>query len=213
MLVLAADYDNLMHHHVHTFVTLYALTFFFSNFGPNATTFIIPAELFPTAWRSTAHGLSAASGKAGAIVGAFGFLYASQPSSAAEAAPYPPGIGMRASLALMAAINLCGLLCTFLIPETLGRSLEELCVPARRPASARCLTFSFPQESGVKLLILRQRQRHRLRRLRGHQPGGDGHAPPAVWTQRPGALGPVGARAARCRFGRHDMSSRRCGWW
>ena len=150
MLVLAADYDNLMHHHVHTFVTLYALTFFFSNFGPNATTFIIPAELFPTAWRSTAHGLSAASGKAGAIVGAFGFLYASQPSNAKDAAPYPPGIGMRASLALMAAINLCGLLCTFLIPETLGRSLEELCVPARLPSSAG-LTLTLPSLSNLEL--------------------------------------------------------------
>ena len=53
-----------------------AATFFFSNFGPNATTFILPAELFPTAWKSTAHGICAASGKAGAIVGAFGFLYA-----------------------------------------------------------------------------------------------------------------------------------------
>ena len=41
--------------------------------GPNSTTFIIPAEVFPTKYRSTCHGISAASGKAGAIVGAFGF--------------------------------------------------------------------------------------------------------------------------------------------
>ncbi|CAN1244915.1 Low affinity inorganic phosphate transporter 1 [Linum grandiflorum] len=29
------------------FVVLYALTFFFANFGPNATTFVVPAEIFP----------------------------------------------------------------------------------------------------------------------------------------------------------------------
>ena len=62
------------------FVVLYALCFFFANWGPNATTFVIPAELFPTKWKSTGHGISAAAGKAGAIIGAFGFLFASQPA-------------------------------------------------------------------------------------------------------------------------------------
>lgn len=62
------------------FVAMYALAFFFANFGPNATTFVIPAELFPTKWKATGHGMSAAAGKAGAIIGAFGFLYASQPA-------------------------------------------------------------------------------------------------------------------------------------
>ena len=51
-----------------------------ANWGPNATTFVIPAELFPTKWKSTGHGISAAAGKAGAIIGAFGFLFASQPA-------------------------------------------------------------------------------------------------------------------------------------
>lgn len=35
------------------------------NFGANATTFIIPGEVFPTKVRASAHGISAASGKAG----------------------------------------------------------------------------------------------------------------------------------------------------
>jgi MFS transporter, PHS family, inorganic phosphate transporter len=47
---------------------LYCLCNFFQNFGPNTTTFIVPGEVFPTRYRSTAHGLSAASGKAGAII-------------------------------------------------------------------------------------------------------------------------------------------------
>jgi len=50
------------------FLFLYCLTNFFQNFGPNTTTFIVPGEIFPTRYRSTAHGISAASGKLGAIL-------------------------------------------------------------------------------------------------------------------------------------------------
>ncbi|KAK4258401.1 hypothetical protein QN277_007856 [Acacia crassicarpa] len=98
------------------FVVMYSLTFFFSNFGPNATTFVVPAEIFPARLRSTCHGISAASGKAGAIVGAFGFAYASTGK----------GIGMKNSLILLGAVNFLGLLFTFLVPEPKGKSLEEL---------------------------------------------------------------------------------------
>jgi len=52
------------------FIFLYALTFFFDDCGPNLTTFVIPAEIYPTQSRSTCHGISAAMGKAGAAVGA-----------------------------------------------------------------------------------------------------------------------------------------------
>jgi hypothetical protein len=47
---------------------LYCLANFFQNFGPNVTTFVIPGEVFPTRYRSTGHGFSAACGKLGAIV-------------------------------------------------------------------------------------------------------------------------------------------------
>ena len=50
------------------FVFIYCLANFFQNFGPNTTTFVIPGEAFPTRYRATAHGISAASGKVGAIV-------------------------------------------------------------------------------------------------------------------------------------------------
>jgi PHS family inorganic phosphate transporter-like MFS transporter len=50
------------------FVALFCLANFFSNFGPNVTTFIIPGEIFPTRYRSTGHGIAAACGKLGAIV-------------------------------------------------------------------------------------------------------------------------------------------------
>jgi len=126
MAVLAGAYNTLRLEAQWAFVTLYALTFFFANFGPNSTTFVLPSELFPTAWRSTAHGIAAACGKAGAIIGAFGFLYASQPTDAKLAAPYSPGMGLRASLGLLAGINFAGMCFTALLPETKGKSLEEL---------------------------------------------------------------------------------------
>jgi PHS family inorganic phosphate transporter-like MFS transporter len=109
------------------FVVMYAFTFFFANFGPNSTTFIVPAEIFPARLRSTCHGISSAAGKSGAIVGSFGFLYAAQSTDPAKTeAGYPPGIGMRNSLFMLAGCNVIGLLFTFLVPESKGKSLEEL---------------------------------------------------------------------------------------
>eukprot|EP00271_Cylindrocystis_brebissonii_P011454 TRINITY_DN2915_c0_g1_i1.p1 TRINITY_DN2915_c0_g1~~TRINITY_DN2915_c0_g1_i1.p1 ORF type:complete len:550 (+),score=106.46 TRINITY_DN2915_c0_g1_i1:305-1954(+) len=118
-------------HHL-PFIILYALTFFFANFGPNATTFIVPAELFPARLRSTCHGISAACGKLGAIIGAFGFLFMAQASSYTDVyqgkpdAGYGRGIGYQYSLAILTATNGIGFLMTFLVPETKGKSLEEL---------------------------------------------------------------------------------------
>jgi len=56
------------------FLVMYALTFLFDNFGANTSTFVIPAVIYPTEARSTCHGISAAFGKAGAVVGASVFL-------------------------------------------------------------------------------------------------------------------------------------------
>lgn len=49
-------------------ITLYVLCQLLFNLGPNTLTFIIPAEIFPTRYRATCHGISAASGKLGSIV-------------------------------------------------------------------------------------------------------------------------------------------------
>ncbi|KAK5216849.1 hypothetical protein LTR72_010219 [Exophiala xenobiotica] len=49
-------------------ITLYVIGQLAFNFGPNSTTYIIPAELFPTRYRATCHGISAASGKLGSIL-------------------------------------------------------------------------------------------------------------------------------------------------
>ena len=56
-----------------SFIVCFALLQFFFNFGANATTYAYPAEVFPTKFRATAHGVSAAAGKAGAIISALAF--------------------------------------------------------------------------------------------------------------------------------------------
>ncbi|XP_074318962.1 low affinity inorganic phosphate transporter 1-like [Silene latifolia] len=109
------------------FIIMYAFTFFFANFGPNATTFVVPAEIFPARLRSTCHGISSAAGKLGAIIGAFGFLYLAQsPDPAKTDAGYPPGIGVRNSLMILGGICGLGFFTTFLVPEAKGKSLEEM---------------------------------------------------------------------------------------
>lgn len=49
-------------------MVFFALAQFMFNVGPNTLTFIITAEIFPTAFRGSFYGISAASGKLGAIV-------------------------------------------------------------------------------------------------------------------------------------------------
>ncbi|XP_058070484.1 probable inorganic phosphate transporter 1-10 [Magnolia sinica] len=105
------------------FYSLLGLTFFFSNFGPNTTTFIVPAELFPARFRSTCHGISGAFGKLGAIIGAVGFLWASQST---DERLRDPGIGMHSSLMILGGVGVLGAVVTyFFTPETTGRSLED----------------------------------------------------------------------------------------
>ncbi|KAL3582568.1 hypothetical protein D5086_016900 [Populus alba] len=75
---------------------------------------VVLAEIFPARLRSTCHGISAASGKEGAIVGAFGSLYAVD------------GIGVRKILKIPGVVNFLCLMFTFLVLESKGKSLEEL---------------------------------------------------------------------------------------
>ncbi|CAI8582950.1 unnamed protein product [Vicia faba] len=128
MFALAIPYDHwtLKENRI-GFVVLYSLTFFFANFGPNATTFVVPAEIFPARFRSTCHGISSAAGKLGAIIGAFGFLYLAQNEDKSKAdAGYPAGIGVKKSLFVLGGVNILGFLFTFLVPEANGKSLEEM---------------------------------------------------------------------------------------
>ena len=102
------------------FVVLYGASYFFTQFGPNTTTFVYPAELFPVAVRTTGHGVSAAAGKLGAFVGAYFF-----PVMLASA------MGIRGAEIVAGAVSLAGLALTvLLLPESKGRSLENLSAQA-----------------------------------------------------------------------------------
>ncbi|KAJ7599450.1 phosphate transporter [Mycena floridula] len=100
------------------FVFLYCLANFFQNFGPNTTTFVVPGEVFPTRYRSTAHGISAASGKLGAIVAQVGFAQLKDIGGT--------NAWVKHILELFAFFMLTGIFSTLLIPETKGKTLEEL---------------------------------------------------------------------------------------
>jgi PHS family inorganic phosphate transporter-like MFS transporter len=100
------------------FVFLYCLTNFFQNFGPNTTTFVIPGEAFPTRYRSTAHGISAASGKFGAIVAQVGFAKLVNIGGTNKF--------INHIMEIFALFMLTGIFSTLLIPETKQRSLEDI---------------------------------------------------------------------------------------
>ncbi|CAO1948104.1 unnamed protein product [Urochloa humidicola] len=121
MLALAALYEHWASH-VAGFMALYNVAFFFANAGPNTTAFVAPAELFPARLRCTCHGIAAAAGRAGAVLGAFGFY----PKRGAEGGEDAAGIGTRNELLVLAGTNFLGMLMTLFVPETRGASLEVL---------------------------------------------------------------------------------------
>ncbi len=52
-IALAAAYVQIRDTSVALFFIIYCIGMFFFNFGPNATTFVIPAEVFPTRFRAS----------------------------------------------------------------------------------------------------------------------------------------------------------------
>jgi nitrate/nitrite transporter NarK len=66
------------------FLAFYGVSYFFTEFGPNVTTFVLPGELFPVSVRATGHGISAGIGKLGAFTGVFSLPLAAVIASAAR---------------------------------------------------------------------------------------------------------------------------------
>jgi MFS transporter, PHS family, inorganic phosphate transporter len=105
------------------FVLLYGISYFFTEFGPNTTTFIYPAEIFPVEVRTTGHGISAGAGKLGAFAGAFLF-----PDMLASS------LGVRGAEIVAGVVAVAGMLLTIaLLPEPKGKTLEELSADAYAP--------------------------------------------------------------------------------
>lgn len=96
------------------FVAIFGVSYFFVEYGPNMTTFVLPSEVFPVSQRTTGHGIAAGVGKLGAFVGVF--LVPSLESN----------LGLRGMLAVAAGAAVLGLVVSRLLPETAGRTLEEI---------------------------------------------------------------------------------------
>ncbi len=97
------------------FLLLFGVTYFFAQFGPNTTTFVYPAEIFPVRVRTTSHGIAAAAGKLGAFIGTYALT------------ALLPALGLAKVSAVVAAVSVLGLLVTVtLLPEPKGASLEQL---------------------------------------------------------------------------------------
>ncbi|CAH0020165.1 unnamed protein product [Clonostachys rhizophaga] len=95
-------------------IALYAIAQLAMNASINMTTFLLPAELFPTRIRATAHGVAAASGKVGAALTAFAFGIVTDE------------IHIQGVLGLFTGLMVLCALLTLLIPETKGTTLDDL---------------------------------------------------------------------------------------
>jgi PHS family inorganic phosphate transporter-like MFS transporter len=97
------------------FVLIFGISYFFTEFGPNTTTFVYPAEIFPTEVRTTGHGIAAAMGKMGAFAGTY--LFTSMLST----------WGIQGAEGVAAGVAVLGLIVTAVfLPEPKGKTLEEL---------------------------------------------------------------------------------------
>jgi hypothetical protein len=96
--------------HIHAFQAMYFLSSFFNQFGPNSVTFLVAAEVFPTPVRATAHGFSAAAGKAGALLASVLYNY----------------IDTQTKFYFVPWFGLIGALLTWgFLPDTTGLDLKE----------------------------------------------------------------------------------------
>ena len=103
------------------FLLVYGVSYFFTEFGPNMTTFVLPSELYPVNMRTTGHGISASVGKLGAFIGVFLFPV------------LQTSLGLRGTLLLTGAVAVSGFALTLVLPEPAGRSLEDIATSTPNP--------------------------------------------------------------------------------
>jgi len=119
--VMAGKYTELKAH-PHGLIACFIFLQFFFNFGANATTFVIPAEVFPTRVRGFSHGLSAACGKCGAIIASLAVSIMST------------NVGANNVLWLFCGVAVVAIPFTFLIPETKDRDADVIDLEERQAA-------------------------------------------------------------------------------
>jgi PHS family inorganic phosphate transporter-like MFS transporter len=104
------------------FLLVYGVSYFFTEFGPNMTTFVMPSELFPVSARATGHGISAGVGKLGAFIGVFLFPILAT------------ALSLRVTLLLTAGVAAAGCLLSLVLPEPAGQSLDQISAHTEIPA-------------------------------------------------------------------------------
>ena len=105
------------------FLLVYGVSYFFTEFGPNMTTFVMPSELYPVEMRATGHGISAGIGKFGAFIGVF--LFPVLQSS----------LGLRSTLLLTAGVSVLGFALTLVLPEPAAAAWKTS-PPTRQPRAS-----------------------------------------------------------------------------
>jgi MFS transporter, PHS family, inorganic phosphate transporter len=96
------------------FIAIFGVSYLFTEFGPNTTTFVLPSEVFPVNMRTTGHGFAAGIGKLGAFVGVF------------LVPVLETHIALRGLLLVSGIAATLGFALTRVLPEPSGRSLEEV---------------------------------------------------------------------------------------
>ncbi|POY76385.1 inorganic phosphate (Pi) transporter, also low-affinity manganese transporter [Rhodotorula taiwanensis] len=134
---------------VKAFTFMYNFSSFWNQFGPNCVSFLVAAEVFPASVRGTAHGFSAAWGKAGAVIATAAFGYIDNRSKYWFAVPF----------------GALGMFCTyFFLPDTTGLDLREQerywrCVRAGRAEDYHGVAIHPHHLSWYERVILK-RQKH-----------------------------------------------------
>lgn len=137
-------------------VLMYLGSSFFGQLGPNATTFLIPAEAFPTQVRTFCHGVAAASGKMGALLASLLFSH----------------LNVLDLFLLSGYASFAAAVITFwMIPESNGLDLSELDRKWRLVLEGRSADYDGPANTTA---FLSNHERHQLQRRRQQHSSGTG---------------------------------------
>ena len=119
------------------FIAIFGVSYFFTEFGPNTTTFVLPSEVFPVSMRTTGHGIAAGVGKLGAFIGVF------------VVPQLQNHLGLRGVLIAAGGSAVLGFLLTMVLPEPARRTLEDLSGEGSEPLppQTRVPAATLPTES------------------------------------------------------------------